>query len=251
MKAEHRHQLQTNALADRMGRLLKGVREAPKSTSTLIWVFVLLAFGTFAVWQYAARATVSERSDLWTRVDEATHDPAGPVKLQAIETLNPGTLPARAARFLRARWNLQQGVESLAGDEHVRALPLLSEARTLYTELVAHLVDNPLLAQEALLGRATAEESLAAIVEPADAAGTSTTDGSELSKEEKRAGSLDKALEYYLELAKKYPDSDSGEKAKKRAKELQDTTSRSQIEQFYAEANKKAAPKANIQAKGK
>src|SRR5260370_28391639 len=172
MKAEHRHQVQTNALADRMGRLLKGVREAPKSTSTLIWVFVLLALGTFAVWQYAARATVSERSDLWTRVDEATHDPAGPVKLQAIETLNPGTLPARAARFLRARWNLQQGVESLACDEQGRALPLLSEARTLYTELLPHIVDNPLLAQEALLGRATAEESLAALVEPADAAGT-------------------------------------------------------------------------------
>ncbi len=245
MKAEHRHQLQTNALADRMGRLLKGVREAPKSTSTLIWVFVLLALGTFAVWQYAARATVSERSDLWTRVDEATHDPAGPVKLQAIETLNPGTLPARSARFLRARWNLQHGLEFLAVDDHGRALPLLSEARTLYAELVPHIVDNPLLAQEALLGRATAEESLAAIVEPADATGASTTDGSEL------AGSLDKALEYYLELAKKYPDSDSGEKAKKRAKELQDTTSRSQIEQFYAEANKKAAPKANIQAKGK
>ena len=102
MKAEHRHQLQTNALADRMGRLLKGVREAPKSTSTLIWVFVLLALGTFAVWQYAARATVSERSALWTRVDEATHDPAGPVKLEAFETGNPGTLPARAAGFQRA-----------------------------------------------------------------------------------------------------------------------------------------------------
>src|SRR5207302_11246371 len=84
------------------------------------------------------QATVSERSALWMRVDEATHDPAGPVKLQAIETGNPGTLPARAAGFQRARWNLQQGLESLAGDDHVRALPLLTEARTLYTQLVPH-----------------------------------------------------------------------------------------------------------------
>src|SRR5438128_11986762 len=108
MKAEHRHQLQTNALADRMGRLLKGMKSAPRSTSTLIWVFIVLAFGTFAVWQYAARATVTERSALWTSVDKATHDLAdGPPALQLIEMRNPGTLPARASLFLLARWNLQ------------------------------------------------------------------------------------------------------------------------------------------------
>src|SRR5438309_3502811 len=118
MKAEHRHQLQTNALADRMGRLLKGVRSAPKSTSTLIWVFVLLAFATFAVWQYAASTTLSERSALWASVDEATHDPAGGAgRLQTIETRNPGTLPARTARFALARSNLQLGLVSFADDD--------------------------------------------------------------------------------------------------------------------------------------
>jgi hypothetical protein len=252
MKAEHRHQLHTNALADRVGQLLKGVRSAPKSTSTLIWVFVLLALGTVAVWQYAAKATVSERSALWTDVDLAARDVgAGPVALHAIEIRNHGTLPARAAQFLLARWNLQQGLGSLVGDDRVRALPLLSDARKLYGELAPQCVDVPLLAQEALLGRATAEESLAGIVEPAETTGTSATDGSEQTKEEKRAGSLNKALEYYEELAKRYPDTIAGKEAEKRAQQLQQRTSRSEIEQLYDEANKKIAPKVNIPVKSK
>jgi hypothetical protein len=250
MKAEHRHQLQTNVLADRMGRLLQGMKSAPKSTSTLIWLFVLLALATFAVWKYAASATVRDRSDLWTRLDEATHGPAsGTDKLQAIETGNPGTIPARAARFELARWNLQQGLGLLAGDDRGRALSPLKGARKLYTELVPNCIDVPLLAQEAMMGRATAEECLAGLLERPDAAESSGADHSEQSKEEKPAGSLDQALEYYLELAKKYPDSILGKKAEERAQELQ--TSRSKIEQLYAEANKKVAPKALIPAKGK
>jgi len=251
MKAEHRHQLQTNALADRMGRLLRGVKSAPKSTATLVWAFVLLILGTFAVWQYAASDTGAARSSGYRGVDEATHDPtAGTVALQAIEARDPSSLPARAARFQLARWNLQQGLGALASDDRVGALSLLRTARTLYSELVPRSGDVPLLVQEAMLGKATAEESLAGIVESADATATSPT-ATEQGKEEKRAGSLDKALEYYLDLAKKYPDTDSGTKAKERAKELEDPNSRSKIEQLYAEANKKAAPRANIPVIGK
>jgi hypothetical protein len=250
MKAEHRHQLQTNALADRMGRLLQGVKSAPKSTATLVWVLVLLILATFAIWKYAASDTGTERSNDYARMDEATHDDptAGAVALQAIETRRPSSLPARAARFQLARASLQQGLGSLATDDRVGALPMLRSARTLYSELVPRCADVPLLAQEAMLGKATAEESLAGIVEAGETTPTSPTT-TEQDKEEKRAGSLDKAVEYYLDLARKYPDTGSGAKAEERAKELQDPDSRSKIEQLYAEANKKAAPKANIPIK--
>jgi hypothetical protein len=133
---------------------------------------------------------------------------------------------------------------SFAGDDRLRALPLLKDARKLYTELVPQCVDVPLLAQEAMLGRATAEETLAGIVESAEATETSTAETSEPSKEEKRAGSLEQAREYYLELANKYPDSIAGKTAQERAKELE--SSRTKIEHFYEEANKKAAPKVNV-----
>src|SRR5262245_11523613 len=56
MKAQHRRELHTNLLADRMGRLVRNVQSAPKSTSIILWSFVVLAAGTFIIWEYAARS---------------------------------------------------------------------------------------------------------------------------------------------------------------------------------------------------
>jgi hypothetical protein len=243
MKAEHRHQLHTNALADRMGRLLQGMKSAPKSTSTLVWVFTLLVLGTFALWQYTANATMRERSDLWTKVDNATHSPtAGSGELQTIAKDNPGTIPARTAQFELARWKLQQGLQALAADDRLRALPMLKDARQRYSEVAPLCVDVPLLAQEAMMGRATAEESLAGTLDTSETGETPGTENSGQTKE--YAGSLDRALEYYRELAKKYPGSILGREADQRAKKLE--ASRSSIDQFYAEVSAKTAPKATI-----
>jgi hypothetical protein len=244
MKAEHRHQLHTNVLADRMGRLLQGMKSAPRSTSTLVWVFIVLIFATFVVWQYAASSLGRDRSALWTSLDQATHDPGnGPGRLQALETVNPGTIAARAAAFQLARWKLQQGLGLIATDDRARAVPLLEEARVLYGKLVDQCTTDPLLAQEAMMGRATAEESLA--IQPAATQETQVDGKSEEAKGEEHGGSLNKALEYYRELAKKYPDSILGKKADERAKELEQPASRSKFEQFYAAVNKKDIPKAN------
>ena len=170
-------------------------------------------------------------------MDAATHDPAyGTGELQSIEMRNPGTIPARSARFQLARWKLQQGLGFIAADDPVRALPLLKDARKSYGELVRDCVDVPLLAQEALMGRATAEESLVGIHEPSEAG-----DNPEQPKEEKYAGSLASALDFYRELARKYPEGILALQAEKRAHELEQQTAK--IEQFYVEANKKPALK--------
>jgi hypothetical protein len=248
MKAEHRHHLHTNVLADRMGRLLHGMKSAPKSTSTLVWVFIVVILGTFLVWQYAASAT-RDRSALWTNLDEATHDTGnGPGRLQTLERVNPGTIAARTAGFELARWKLQQGLGFIATDDRARAVPALEEARTLYGKLVAQCTTDPLLAQEAMMGRATAEESLA--IQPA-ATGVTPEGSAEEAKGEEHGGSLEKAREYYRELAKKYPESILGKKAAERANELEQPTSRSKFEQFYAASSKKDAPKANPPAPSK
>ena len=42
MKAEKRHQLQRNVLADQMGRLLQGMRSSSNTASGLVWTFVIL-----------------------------------------------------------------------------------------------------------------------------------------------------------------------------------------------------------------
>jgi hypothetical protein len=225
-----------------MGRLLHGMKSAPKSTSTLVWVFIVVILGTFVVWQYAGSAT-KDRSALWTNLDEATHDMGnGPGRLQALETVNSGTIAARTAGFELARWKLQQGLGFIATDDRARAVPLLEQARTLYGKLVAQCTTDPLLAQEAMMGRATAEESLA--IQPAGG----TAEGSaEEAKGEEHGGSLEKAREYYRELAKKYPDSVLGKKAAERANELEQP----KVGQFYDLASKKDAPKVNTPATGK
>jgi hypothetical protein len=250
MKAEHRHQLHTNALADRMGRLFQGMRSAPKSTSILAWVFVFLVLATYAVWQYTASATTRDRSDLWTKLADATHSPtASTGELQAIAKNYPGTIAARTAQFELAHWKSQQGLQALAADDRTRALPLLKEARQLYSSVLPECVDVPVLAQQAMMGRATAEESLAGILDTANTGESAGAEKSEPTKEEKYAGSLDRALEYYRELANKYPQSILGRRADQRAKDLE--TSRSQIDQFYAEASARATPKATMPAPGK
>jgi hypothetical protein len=248
MKAEHRHQLHTNALADRVGRLFQGMRSAPKSTSTLIWVFVFLVLATFAVWQYTAGATMRDRSDLWTKVDDATHSPAASAgELQAIAKNNPGTIAARTAQFELARWKLQQGLQSVAGDDRNRALPLLKDARQLYNAVMPDCFDVPLLAQEAMMGRAIAEESLAGIPDQADGADTPGAEKPDQTRE--YVGNLQRASEYYRELGKKYPDSILGRRADQRVKDLE--AAGSPIDQFYAEVSKRAAPKATMPAPGK
>src|SRR5262249_5781223 len=99
MKAQHRRELHTNLLADRMGRLVRNVQSAPKSTSIILWSFVVLAAGTFIIWEYAARSSQGSRSALWARVDIALHNPQegtgqldnAAKQLDNVAKENPGT----------------------------------------------------------------------------------------------------------------------------------------------------------------
>jgi hypothetical protein len=229
-----------------MGRFLQGMKTAPKSTSILVWVFGLLVLATFALWLHAVSAGGRDRSALWTSVDEATRRPgAGEDALQNISSENSGTLAGRAARFQLARWHLQGGLQFAVGNP-TQASASFKKARTLYSELIPDCVDTPLLTQEAMMGKATAEESLAGLAGPPHAEKPLGTEDSEPAEEENY---LAKALQDYRALASMYPDSILGKQAAKRANELE--SSRSQIEQFYAEASNTGAPKLNMPVKSK
>jgi tetratricopeptide (TPR) repeat protein len=222
MKAQHRHDLQTNILADRVGRLLQGMKSTPKSTSMLVWVLVLLSFGTFAVWQYWGHATETQHSAIWTEVDEATHDPRASLsKLQSIGTEHPGSIAGRTATFELARYSMQrsyspEGTESFSASKNDQAITFLKEALRLYKELAPQCADSPLLAQEALMGIAKAKESLV---------GVATEDDKD------DYGTLDQALAAYQKLAEKYPESVLGKAARGRVTEIE--TKKPEIEKFY------------------
>jgi hypothetical protein len=237
MKAQHRRELHTNLLADRMGRLVRNVQSAPKSTSIILWSFVVLAAGTFIIWEYAARSSQGSRSALWARVDIALHNPQegtgqldnAAKQLDNVAKENPGTIPGRAARFEIARLQFERSQTYLTSSDMRRtdAAANLKHAQALYQQLAKECADAPLLAQEAMMGVAKAEEALVSV--------------SNAEKPDEKLGDLDRALEYYQALASKYPESILGQQAKAHIKELEDN--RSKVESFYVELNELVAPK--------
>jgi hypothetical protein len=191
MKAEHRKELQTNVLADQMGRFLKSVRSGPPSTSVVVWVIVALIVGLFVAWLYYPRTSLP-----WNELYGASElsGVERDKKLEDINKKNHGTPLSRVARFQQARDLLQRGQEELCA-QPVEARELLEKAGALYEQLALETTAEPLLAQEALMGVATAAES---------------------------RGDLKRAQEFYRKLADTYPKSKSGEIAKKNADELEE-----------------------------
>jgi hypothetical protein len=209
MKAEHRKELHTNALAEHLGKFIEGVKAGPKPSSVVLWGLVILAVGVFIAWHYWAGARSATDSALWVKLDGTNNVEA----LQALSNENRGTAPARVARFQEARALYQQGIQALCYKPK-DARQDLEKAGELYGQLAQECADEPLLAQEALLGGAKAAESL---------------------------GELNRARELYQRLASAYPKSFQGEAAAKRAEALQNQA----VEAFYQDLDKRASLKAN------
>jgi tetratricopeptide (TPR) repeat protein len=223
MKAEYRHQLQTNALADRMGRLVQGMKSGPPASRAALWVLGGLAIGVIVLW-YVVSGLSANRSQVWVDFDSASVTDSVPralASLQQIAAQNPGTIPARTAEFQRARILLGDGLRSLYTASRSRAIQNLEESRRLYEDLMQYSGNEPLLVQEALLGLARAEESLVGVPKEGE------TDESR--------GSLEQALRWYRQLADTYPDSYLGQQAAKHVEDLQD---QEQVQKFYTDLNR-------------
>ena len=227
MKAQHRHQLQTNALADRVGKILVGMKSSPRTTSPLPWVFLVLALGAIGVWQYFSQANQADRSLLWIALDGAQQDPImGTANLTVISNEHAGTFPGRAASFDLARTGLEGAQAMLNSIQRSEAIKQLKEARDRYAKLATQCADSPLLAQEALMGVATANESLVG------------TDGPENVKED-----LQQAISDYQKLATAYPDGYLGKEAARRVTRLEEQLP--QVTKFYEDLNQLTAYKKN------
>jgi hypothetical protein len=191
MKAAHRKELHTNVLADRMGKLYESVKAGPRTTSALVWLFVLLALVAAVSWKFWNSTNPEDESARWVYLRQATHDPDPDVMARDLRELvdqNAATVQSRAARYQEARLKLRKGQESLlAADAKTRsgAVEKIQSARNLYEQLARETKAFPVLHQEALLGVAKTEETLAGI-----------------SVDEKAPayGNLDRALAFYQKL---------------------------------------------------
>jgi hypothetical protein len=224
MKAQQRHQLHTNLLADRLGRLLKDMKSTQRTTSNLVWFLVLVALASFVAWQYGAHASQTQTSALWTDVDEATHDPLqGPRELANIGDSYPGSFAGRTARFQLARLDLQESEQAFSRLNRSEALKRVKLARDEYEKLQDQCADSPLLAQEAMMGVAKADEWLIGVGNP-----------------EAPEKDLEVAVASYEKLANRFPDSVLGREARDRARTLKDHSA--DVVKLYRQLNQTTAP---------
>lgn len=226
MKAEQRHRLEHNALADRVGKVVQSVKSAPATQSLALWLGVAAVVIVIIAWQLFRSASYIETSGLWRTLDAATRQGDMGV-IQSLESLrdeHPGTTVGTSAGFQLARLRLQEGQANLGNSlefDRKDAIKKLVSVRSLYAQLAKDSVDAPLQMQEAMLMQAKIDESLTGVADP--------------DKPGEMLGSLDRAKEAYQALATKYPDSAAGVAAKKRLEDLE--KNKAQIETFYTEFN--------------
>jgi tetratricopeptide (TPR) repeat protein len=224
MKAEHRKELQTNALAHAMTKLVKEVRARPQSTAVVGWVLGVLAVVIFVIWLFSG----GSNSALWVEIESDSYIREPHIALASLAEIaakSPKTLPGRTARFQEARLLLPQGLQMLGTADRADALKRVVRARTLFGQLINETSDDPLLRQEALLGAAKAEEALIGVPNP--------------DKADQSYGTVAKALELYNKAAEISPDGYLAKQAQERAKYLQEHGT--EVEKFYTEFNKLAS----------
>lgn len=191
MKAEHRKELHTNVLADRLGKFFRSFKTGPKTTSIALWVVILVGVASFFGWRYWSKESLRSNSERWLRLDSATKE--DDLKTFYDNADNKGTLQARIARFEEARFYLAQGQRSLYSDtQREKALTHLKKAQDLYDGLIDESSDFPSLKEEALMGAATTREA---------------------------RGEYEEAQKYYKRLAQEFPNRFLGKAAQKDAEE--------------------------------
>jgi hypothetical protein len=239
MKAEHRKELQTNALADRIGRFFKGIKTKTQSNSLKIWVVViLLVVGVGGAWLYFSAAARNNRSERWVAMDRAVDaerqvhsgvlgfiSPDAVKKaekdLNALIKKYPGTETALMARFQLADLHLRVlGLDQL-GETRADSAPLenLETAAKEYDDLADDdaCKGDPFWEPQALLGVAKATEARAI----------------------KDLGYLKRAARQYEELAKKFPKSAAGKEAADISKKLKDPEQYDQVKKCYEDLHRR------------
>jgi hypothetical protein len=212
MKAEHRKELQTNALADRMGRMVQRIKTPPNRRSVLwiVIVAVLVVAGLVLLWRWNSRRTLT--SNLWVAVDEGRLLYLTKRGTEASELLTEyaGTKPGAAARFQLGYTRLwDTGVKLLAAQPTL-ALKSISSAEKLFKDLHEECKDDPVLGPEAAYALAVIEETRAV----------------------EDRNNLDRAKQAYQDVANRYKASAAGRAAGERAKYLEDNAI--QVGDFYA-----------------
>jgi tetratricopeptide (TPR) repeat protein len=157
MKAEHRHHLKANVVAESLGRAYESIKQGPSRLGWILISVVGLIIVLVLAWRYYSRSGEEGTSTQWTRWD-ALNTP-NQVKQFADSKENVNTPPGRVARFQQARMDLHAGLAELGSDSK-SARERLQQAANAYADLAGQHGLLSLQVYEALRGAAQAYEGL-------------------------------------------------------------------------------------------
>ena len=176
MKAEHRKELETNILADRMGRLVQRVKTKPQRRTVLYFVLVLVLLIAGLVYYRLRVGHTQQNAQHWWQLYVAPKPWVE--EMAGVAVVNEGQRKGRtlvdntefgkagkAARMQLARFFLwEQGVRDLGGvtgGTATRAMINIGNAEELYKTAIDEKPDDPLLLAEAYYGMAVIQETRA------------------------------------------------------------------------------------------
>ncbi len=197
MKSQHRHELQTNELADRLGKNLGRIRPYVRQIGVAAVTLALVAGTLLMVWRYQT----ARRERAWTDYFQA-YALRDAQALQEVALLHDGQVAAIWARQAAGDVQLATGAGDLFVDRR-RAETNLREAEDNFLAVANAATQHPLLQIRARYGLAQVYECL---------------------------GDLERAGEYYLRVAETEPQSALGRAAATRAVDLE----RDSLQRWYA-----------------
>ncbi len=208
MKAERRHELKHNELADWIGELAEGLK--PHVTGVLIGLAILAAIVLGSVWYFSLETATASRA--WSDYFDAFSQRDPQKALQNLATEQSGSKAAWWAIEAVADMNLGEGAAMLFSDR-TEANKRLEAAKEAYLKVEAS--GDPMLRTRARLGLGKVYESLC---EP------------------------EKAREYYDKVATSEKDSAIGKAAAADAKRMKDAREVEFLAWFHKQTPKRPAP---------
>lgn len=159
MKAEHRHELETNALADKLGHWYARLKSG--DAAVIRWVGVVVAVVVaVVVWRMIAANRAENASGQWVALESANTLS----ELERFAEANPNSTAAKVARLHEARvWLGPDGIDALQqrdADRRKKAVENIEKARAEMAKLADEFRDNLVLRVQCLVGVAKAEEAL-------------------------------------------------------------------------------------------
>jgi hypothetical protein len=202
MKAEHRKELETNALAERMGRVVVGMKRAPQK-KTMVWlviagavVVIILLFSRYGHMQKVDNALN------WEKFSDG--------QIQQFLKDDLQSNQSKASFYELNFLNLRQWLGHLA-TEPKEVMAKLEELDKSYGVLANRCKDDKVLLPEALFAQAVIKETL--ILKDAD--------------------NWQAARDAYKELATNHKDTAFGKEARKRLEILENKDNRDELLKVY------------------